>query len=72
MPYAKLRGRIREIYQSEAQFAKALGVCKSTLSSKLNGKIAFKSDEIMKCCELLNLSPLMLNDLFFAKDVLKN
>lgn len=48
--YAKLRGRIREKYGTQADFASAMEMDKSTLSMKLNGKSDWTSLEIERAC----------------------
>lgn len=53
--YARLRGKIREVYGAESAFADALGMSRSTLSKKLNGKNDWSRSEIEKCSELLNI-----------------
>ena len=53
--YSKLRGRIREIYQTESNFAKSLGISSVSLSGKLNNKVGFSSTEIMKSLKLLDI-----------------
>lgn len=53
--YAKLRGRIKEKYGTQANFADAMGMDKSTLSLKLNGKSDWTSPEIEKACVLLEI-----------------
>lgn len=69
MSYAKLRGRIREVCGSENAFAKELGIDKSTLSSKLNGNTKWNEEEIMKACEILQISIVNVHDYFFKKKV---
>ena len=56
MNYSKLKGRIREKYQTQAAFAKAMGMSHSTLSKKLNNQSQWACSEIMKACELLGIS----------------
>lgn len=58
--YALLRGRIREIYQSEKNFAEAMrkssiGMSTGAFSSKINGKTSFTEDEIYIICQLLHI-----------------
>lgn len=51
----KLRGRIREIYGTQENFASALGVSKVSLSHKLTGQAPWKQSEIVKACDLLKI-----------------
>lgn len=64
MDYRKLKGKITEVYDTRAAFAKALGIDPATLSSKLNNKSEWTSGEIAKACELLNV-PLVEAHLYF-------
>ena len=65
--YKKLLGRIVEIYGTQYEFAKVLGVSEHTLSMKLNNKVNFKQSEIAKACELLNISSIEVSDYFLPK-----
>ena len=62
--YNALRGKIREKYQTEREFAKALGLSQTSLSAKLNGKVAFTNNEIYLACQLLDV-PLENSHIFF-------
>ena len=53
--YAKLRGRIKEIFDTENAFAKNLGISQTSLSQKLNNKVEFTQKEIEKAIELLHI-----------------
>lgn len=53
--YAKLRGRIKEIFGSQDNFAAAMEMDRSTLSLKLNGKSDWTRLEIEKSCMLLHI-----------------
>ena len=64
MDYRRLKGKIEEVFGTRANFAKALGIHPSTLSAKLNEKSIWKSKEIDKACELLNI-PLVEAHLYF-------
>lgn len=49
----KLRGRIREYYETQEAFAKALEMSPATLSKKLGGKTEWGRQEIEEVCTLL-------------------
>lgn len=53
--YSKLRGRIREVYGSEGNCAKAMGYSRATMSYKLTGKIALTQTDIIKFSDLLDI-----------------
>ncbi len=67
--YNKLKGRIVEIFGTQAKFAKAMGVSERTLSLKLGNKIYFRQDEINKALLLLNISIDNAKDYFFTPKV---
>lgn len=55
MLYAKLRGKIREVFWINKNFAKAMEMDLSSLSQKLNGKKPWKREEIEKACVILGI-----------------
>lgn len=67
--YSKLRGRIVEMFGTQGAFARALGVSERTLSLKLNNKIFFSQDEIVRCSNLLNMLPGETQEYFFTQEV---
>lgn len=72
MSYAKLRGKIREVFGTQEAFAVAIGMSTVTLSQRLNGISEWKTSEIVKACELLGI-PLEQNSLyFFTRQVKKS
>lgn len=65
--YAKLRGRIIEMYGSQREFAKKVGMKNETLSRKMTGKVYFRQDEIYKIASLLGIGTEQLDNYFFCK-----
>ena len=55
MNYPKLRGLIREKFQTQEAFAKAMGKSETTISSKLTGKTEWDRKEIECACRLLEI-----------------
>lgn len=53
--FNKLRGRIKEKFGSESEFARKMGLSRSTMSQKLNNVWDFSSSEIIKACDLLDI-----------------
>ena len=53
--YSKLSGRIVEKYETQAKFACAMGLSERSISLKINGKVGWKQNEILKACELLDI-----------------
>lgn len=66
MSYAKLRGRIREIYGTDEAFAKAMSINKTTISKKLNNKTDWSREEIEKACNLLKIDISKMHIYFFV------
>lgn len=67
MSYAKLRGKIKEVFGTQGAFAKAMEMNTVSLSQRLSGKLDWKTPEIAKACELLGI-PLNENaEYFFYK-----
>lgn len=70
--YRKLRGRIIEKYGSQSKFVKAFGVSSNTFSQKMNNKVRFTSDDIVKMTRLLEISTCDIGPYFFEILVSKN
>ena len=64
--YAKLRGKIREVFGRQQDFAMAMGMDNATLSAKLNNKTDWKREEIEKACQLLNIPTCEIHKYFFC------
>lgn len=64
--YAKLRGKIVEVFGSQYKFAKALKISENSLSKKLNGKTQFRQGDIQTWCLLLEI-PVEEAGLYFFK-----
>lgn len=66
-PYPELRKLIDEKYNGTSKdFADALGISTVTLNERLQGRVQFKQDEIKKIKLIFNLSPDMLDRIFFT------
>ena len=70
--YSKLRGRIKELFGTQSNFAKAVGINKGLLSRTLNNSREFSQKEINKSCTELKLSPEQIPLYFFAPKVQKH
>ena len=64
----KLRGKIREVFGSEREFAKNLGIGYNTLSGKLNNKYTWKQHEIYKASKILNIPREEIHVYFFEEE----
>lgn len=67
--YNKLRGKIIEVFGTQASFAKNMGWSERTLSLKLNGERSWKQVDICKATELLHLSKEDISTYFFTPKV---
>lgn len=70
--YSKLRGRIREVYGSEAAFAEAMNLTRPAMSARLNNVSGFRQSEIVKATELLKINTSEMGIYFFAPLVQKS
>lgn len=69
--YNKLKGRIREYFGSQENFASSLGLSAAALNNKLSNKVPtnFSQDEIFYSIQRLNIQPNELIDIFFKEKV---
>ena len=67
--YSKLKGRIRECFSTQSEFAQELGISDTTLSNKLNNKTVFDQDEIKKSISVFKLNPMEAIEYFFTPKV---
>lgn len=65
--YSKLRGRIREKYETEGCFADALGIGRVSLSKRLNNALDFSRIEMMRTCDLLDIPAHEMHVYFLPK-----
>lgn len=70
--YSKLRGKIVEKYGSQTAFVKAFGVSENVFSQKMNNKVRFTSDDIIKISGMLDISSNEIGVYFFDEKVSKN
>lgn len=68
--YSKLLGKIKEIYDTQEKFALALGIGRVSLSQRLNGKLEFSQNEILKSCELLKIKKKDIPLYFFTEETI--
>lgn len=69
MSYAKLRGKIKEVFGTIEAFAAAMNRDVSTISMKLNNKAAWKREDIEKACEILGIPIEEVHLYFFTQKV---
>lgn len=63
--YGKLRERIKAKFGTIGNFTKAMGKNRSTITEKLNGKVAWTCDEIELACKLLDIPMAEVSEYFF-------
>ena len=51
----KLKAKIVEMGFSQTSLAPKVGMSKNTLNAKVNGRVPFNVDEIMRMCAVLNI-----------------
>lgn len=67
--YSKLKGRIRECFTTQSEFAQALEISDTSLSNKLTNKTLFNQDEIQKAIDIFKLNPVETMEYFFTNKV---
>lgn len=67
--YNKLRGRIREVFGTQEEFGKAIGLSNTSISAKLNNKVEWSQHEINKAVDALGLSDNEIFAYFFTEKV---
>jgi hypothetical protein len=71
--FRKLKGKIKEMFNTQNDFATAMEMTPTTLSSKLNNQFDFSSSEITKAVNLLHISsPEEAWTFFFTEKVENN
>lgn len=69
--YSKLKGRIKEYFETQENFADSLDLSTTSINNKLNEKRNenFTQDEIFYSIQRLNIKPEELIDIFFKEKV---
>lgn len=70
--YNKLRGKIKEICGTQENFARVLGLSRTSLSQRLNNLSDFTNSEILKSCKILRIDIDDIPAYFFALEVQKS
>lgn len=63
--YNKLLGKIKEVYGTQENFAKDLGIGRVSLSQRLNNRLEFTQNEILISCQLLKIPNYEIPNYFF-------
>lgn len=65
--YNRLRGRIVEVFGSQAAFSKAVGQSEQIISAKLSGNSSFTQENIIAWSEALNIDQNDIGSYFFTR-----
>lgn len=65
--FSNLRGRIKAVYATQADFAQRLGISVVALSNKLNNKTDWTAEEIYNGCHLLGIDIGDAHDFYFVR-----
>lgn len=67
--YNKLRGRIVEIFGSQAKFADKIGQSEQIITAKLSGRSSFTQENIVSWCQALDIDQNDIGSYFFTQEV---
>ena len=70
--YPKLRGRMTEKGVTQADLAQCLGISVQATSKKLTGVYGFSQKDILKICNMLDISLDQIGSFFYAQNVLSS
>ena len=70
--YSKLYGKIKEVFNTQEAFADAMEMSRTAVNSRLKQNVEWKSPEIVKACELLNIPLGEAHIYFFSLISLEN
>ncbi|MBO7732811.1 MAG: DUF739 family protein [Methanobrevibacter sp.] len=65
MMFSKLKGRIIEKFGTQKRFAEVLGMHNNLVSQRMQKKIAFSKDDMLKWGKLLDIPPEQFYEYFF-------
>lgn len=69
--YSRLKGRIKERFDTQSKFAENLGLSRTSLNLKLNNAVEFSQGEILRAVNLLQIAPEDVCEYFFTPEVKK-
>lgn len=67
--YNKLRGKIVEVYGSQAKFADVIGQSEQIVTAKLAGRSSFTQDNIISWSQALNIDQNDIGEYFFTLEL---
>ena len=70
--YSNLRGKMAQRGITQEQLADKIGINKSTLNVKMNGRYAFANDKILAICKVLDIPTDEISKYFFCTEGSEN
>lgn len=67
--YSKLKGRMIEKFGTQTNFVKKFGVSENTFSLKMNNKVRFSTDDIIRIADMLEIDEHEIGVYFFTTKV---
>lgn len=64
--YNKLKGKIVEVFGSQALFSKAINLSEQSITAKLSGRTKFSQDDIIEWCDALGIDQNDIGLYFFT------
>lgn len=69
--YSKLRGKIREVFSTQEQYANSMDLSETSITNKLNNNSYFTQAEIIKSIDLLKIDVNEIGAYFFTLKIEK-
>ena len=70
--YQKLKGRIKEFFGTQEEYAKSIGLSAASVNYKLNNKVYYTQNEIYNSIKVLKIPNNEIQEYFFTQKVEKN
>ncbi len=67
--YDKLKGKIKEVFDTQENFANAINISSTSVNYKLNNKKNFTQNEIFNSIKVLKLGKESIQEYFFTRKV---
>lgn len=64
--YKKLKGKITEVFGTQAEFAYAIGLSTNTVCKKLGGKTEFSQSDVEQWAKLLSIDRCDYGEFFYT------
>lgn len=67
--YAKLKGKIKEVYNTQRAFAEAMEMSESAVGQRLSGVTEWSGSDMAKACDVLGIPLTDIHVYFFNQKV---